>query len=165
MATQLDEPDPNTSAPLRLAVYEEVANRRTAYDTMMWQAPVLSLTAQAFLFTIALSPGNSRLARMLSSFLALISALGSMHVMAKQRFNEKIDNAFLEWEEQRMGVSQVVGVTLHGATEPIARKFRIHRPWYVRQSSSKLWILILGLFAAAALFVLFVTWLRPELLI
>jgi hypothetical protein len=164
MAKQLDEPNPEISAPVQLPVYEAVANRRTAYDNMMWQAPVLSLTAQAFLFTIALSPGSSRLGRILSSLLALVSAIGSMHLMAKQRFNEHLDNCFLEREERRLGITTLLGTTLHGDTKPIAQQLGVRRPWYVRQSSYRLWMLILAAFATAAILVLFVTWLQPELL-
>jgi hypothetical protein len=54
MSDRLNEdPDPSHEQALRLSLYETIAGRRAAYDTMLWQAPVLSLTAQAFL---SLSP-------------------------------------------------------------------------------------------------------------
>ncbi|MER6612681.1 hypothetical protein [Streptomyces xantholiticus] len=35
-------------------VYQAVAARRMQWDALLWQVPALSLTAQAFLFTITL---------------------------------------------------------------------------------------------------------------
>ena len=49
----LDTPDQLTSL---LGVY---ASRYASYTTLLWQVPALSLTAQAFLLTIALSRGRS----------------------------------------------------------------------------------------------------------
>ena len=43
--------------------YAIVAARRTQFDQLVWQVPVLSLTAQAFLFSIALSHDATRTAR------------------------------------------------------------------------------------------------------
>ena len=52
------------SAAISEDQYDLLAARRTSYDEMMWQAPALSLTAQAFLFTIALGPGSTTAARL-----------------------------------------------------------------------------------------------------
>jgi hypothetical protein len=109
-----EEPDLSHEHALELSLYETIANRRATYDTMLWQAPVLSLTAQAFLFTIALGPGNSRLSRLLAGALALITALGSMQLMAKQRIHEKIDNHLLALHEERTGLAQLTGTPMHG---------------------------------------------------
>lgn len=43
-----------------VAMYQVVTGRRQAIDTMMWQVPSLSLTAQAFLLTISLGSDSSR---------------------------------------------------------------------------------------------------------
>ena len=51
--------------------YAIVAARRTQFDQLVWQVPVLSLTAQAFLFSIALSADASRTARVIASVLSL----------------------------------------------------------------------------------------------
>jgi hypothetical protein len=42
----------------QLFAYEMLAERRNQQDFMLWQAPALALTAQAFLLTIALG-GNA----------------------------------------------------------------------------------------------------------
>lgn len=39
-------------------VYSVVASRRLQWDNLLWQVPVLGLTAQAFLFTTALGSGD-----------------------------------------------------------------------------------------------------------
>ena len=71
-----DQSDDRADMEVRLSIHQTLASRRASYDTMMWQAPMLSLTAQAFLFTIALGPGSSRVARVLASLLSFISAVG-----------------------------------------------------------------------------------------
>lgn len=43
-----------------VAMYAVVAARRAQYHNMLWQVPTMSLTAQAFLFTIALGHDSSR---------------------------------------------------------------------------------------------------------
>jgi len=54
---------------------------------MLWQTPVISLTAQAFLFTIAL--GNvDHLGRFIASLLTVIAALASAQLSAKHRYFE-----------------------------------------------------------------------------
>ena len=147
-----------------LSIYETMSNRRTTYDIMMWQAPILSLTAQAFLFTIALGGGSSRLARLMAAALALISALGSMQLMAKHRFSGNVDSRLLQIYEDRIGITQSLGTSMHGRMADRARMANIGRPWYIRLPSTKFWIVILALFAAAAATVLIITWLEPGLL-
>jgi hypothetical protein len=55
--------------------YAAVAARRTQFDQLVWQVPVLSLTAQAFLFSIALSPDGTRTTRIIASLLSLVMTL------------------------------------------------------------------------------------------
>jgi hypothetical protein len=86
------------TAPMEL--YQVVAARRLQWDTLLWQVPVLSLTGQAFLFTIALTSGNSRFARGASAVLALIAILLSMMLMTRHRQAEIADANWLRaWEE------------------------------------------------------------------
>lgn len=54
--------------------YQVVASRRQQFDLMIWQVPVLGLTAQAFLLNIALSHGTSQVARALSAGLAVVTS-------------------------------------------------------------------------------------------
>jgi hypothetical protein len=159
-----EDPDPSHEHALRLSLYETIASRRATYDTMLWQAPVLSLTAQAFLFTIALGEGSSRLARLLAGALALITALGSMQLMGKQRFHEQVDSQLLALHERTTGLADVIGTPMHGPMNERVTAAGLVRPWYAKPSSYKLWMIILASFAVAAFVVILVTWLHPQLL-
>lgn len=68
-----------------IAAYQAVAGRRAQWDSLLWQVPVLSLTAQAFLFTIELSQGNDAWARVISGMLSLNIAVISIMLMARHR--------------------------------------------------------------------------------
>jgi hypothetical protein len=123
--------------------YDVVASRRVATDGMLWQTPVLSLTAQAFLFTIALGPGSSAGARIIAATLALVASLASIQLMAKHRFHEERDSGLLrEYEDAKPGFQAI-----HGP--PANAK----RAWYLF-SSYRLWLVMLAVFAIAAVVVI-----------
>ena len=84
-------------------VYAAVAARRTSFDNMLWQVPVLSFTAQAFLFSIALSPDSTRSARMITSLLALLMSVLSIHLLTRHRQAEVADGEWLGQLEQQFG--------------------------------------------------------------
>ncbi len=65
--------------------YQIIAARRLQYDNLLWQTPVISLTAQAFLFTIALDHDSHAAARIVASSLAFITALATAHLHSKHR--------------------------------------------------------------------------------
>jgi hypothetical protein len=52
---------------------------------LLWQVPALSLTAQAFLLTLALSHDNGNLAKVIASVLSMLIALASGRLMHDQR--------------------------------------------------------------------------------
>jgi hypothetical protein len=105
---------------------------------MVWQTPALSLTAQAFLFTIALGEGTSG-ARLISALLALVAALASMQLMAKHRYLEIQDAKLLERYEEANDL------------EPIhARPNDEEAAWYNQLSSYKVWLAMMASFALAA---------------
>jgi hypothetical protein len=90
----------------RRLMYEMVANRRTNFDSMLWQVPVLTLTAQAFLFTIALSGDSSRAARVIASSLAIVSSFLAVTLMARHRQAEIVDAHWLAAREREwFGIS------------------------------------------------------------
>jgi hypothetical protein len=80
--------------------YAAVAARRTQFDQLVWQVPVLSLTAQAFLFSIALSPAGTRTTRIIASLLSLVMTFLSLHLMVKHRQAEVADGQWLEAYEK-----------------------------------------------------------------
>lgn len=73
-----ERPFDESLAGVDQALYEVVAQRRLHWDELVWQVPILGLTAQAFLFTVALSAGNSQFARATASALAWLAAVLSM---------------------------------------------------------------------------------------
>jgi hypothetical protein len=77
----------STESTAPIVQYQIAAARRQHYDNLLWQTPVISMTAQAFLFTIALGNGEP-FERSIASFLACVVALASIHLMAKHRFFE-----------------------------------------------------------------------------
>ncbi|WP_433602812.1 hypothetical protein ACQPXH_14205 [Nocardia sp. CA-135953] len=99
----MDEAAPRRSADLD-AVYRTVADRRLQYENLLWQVPALSLTAQAFLFSISMGADNDSIARIASSLLALIVSFISIMLMASHRLAERKDALWLErFEDQEIG--------------------------------------------------------------
>lgn len=91
------------------SVYEALAARRLQWDSLLWQVPVLGLTAQAFLFTIALDPASSRLARMISSSRSVVATLMCMQLMASDRRAEVADAHWLSDIEAETGRVRIHG--------------------------------------------------------
>lgn len=67
--------------------YQMLAQRRQNYDNLIWQTPTISLTGQAFLFTIAFGNG-SIVGRLVASILALLASLASEQLLSKHRHFE-----------------------------------------------------------------------------
>ena len=81
--------------------------------------PVLSLTAQAFLFTISLSQGNDAWARVISSLLSLNIAVISILLMGRHRQAELNDAHWLERVER--DVLNLGPLGAHGTAFRISR--------------------------------------------
>lgn len=123
--------------------YSIVASRRQSYDAMLWQTPVLSLTAQAFLLTIALGADTCPPARFLAALLSLFTALGSIQLLAKHRYGERQDSEFLTKFEK-----------LHrkNGFELIHGRYRglLKQSWLAKISSYIVWRALLWFFAISA---------------
>lgn len=78
--------DPSQMTPEQ---YGALNARRDSFNNLVWQTPVLSLTAQAFLFTIIFSTDASALGRIVAGVLSAIVAFASIQLLAKHRFMEK----------------------------------------------------------------------------
>lgn len=112
---------------------------------MMWQAPVLSLTAQAFLLTIALGAESSITARLTASFLSAVAAFASVILMQKHRALEKLCSVALEaFERNKEREGYVV---LHKQPD-----LRTH-PFWVRWSSHVVWTVCLSLFGITSVLI------------
>ena len=82
-----------------------VANR-TTLDQLLWQAPVISLTAQAFLLTLAFSNGADRFYAKIAGVLAALIGLLSWQLFLRHAYLEKCASKKLEeFELEHFGLS------------------------------------------------------------
>jgi len=138
------------------------------WDNLVWQVPLLSLTAQAFLFTIALAGDTSRIARVIAAGLSLIVTFLSITLMARHRQAEIADAHWLEaYEKENF---QALGDAVHGVAfqrnrntadikaGPIGRMIPM-RPGFTT------WVLGLAGFGLAALVVLVLALFWPAVLV
>ncbi|ORY88041.1 hypothetical protein BCR35DRAFT_330259 [Leucosporidium creatinivorum] len=104
MSTSTSTIDPSTSFNLS---YTAATTRRTAYDTLTWQGPVLTFTASAFLYTIFLSSSTAKAARIVACCLNIAtSALGyALFLRANQA--QSIDNDYIAELEKLMGFPEI----------------------------------------------------------
>jgi len=145
-------------------VYAAVAARRLQWDNLLWQVPTLSLTAQAFLFTIALGSDSQRFARVVACVLSLVVTFLSVTLMARYRQGELNDAHWLEQYEMDHGLPVVHGKQFKRERddEPLAAG------WIGRSipllPGFKTRTIGLSLFGVAAVCVLAITWLAPGVL-
>jgi hypothetical protein len=76
--------------------YEVLTQRELEHQSLIWQTPGLSLTAQAFLLTIALGSGSSSVARIIAAILGICAGLLTMQLMDKHRILYALERAQLD---------------------------------------------------------------------
>lgn len=150
------EPSRRDNGELLGSFYQALSSRRLGYDTLMWQVPALSLSGQAFLFTIALGSASSPAARFIASGLAFILALISMQLMSKHRYHEELNSRLLEKIELTTELSTILGFAPH-SPKAMRKEIPVHAGWFTRRSSYRIWMAGLGLFACASLGVVALT--------
>jgi hypothetical protein len=146
-----------------MLAYELLYLRFLEQDAMMWDAPALSMTAQAFLMTIALGSSTSDFARIMASSLAIVVAVMAMQLMAKHRFLAGIDEAEIIRLEDELELPR------HGRRRGAWKDDEYQLQWpktsaFRKRSSYVVWQLGIGLFGCGAITVLVVTVLAPGLL-
>jgi hypothetical protein len=158
--------EPNDDDPGRevlMTLYQVLESRRSAYDTLLWHIPILGLTAQAFLFTVALSPDRSASARSITSFLALMTALISLQMLFKLRYFEMKDSKACKKLEIELGIDRYFGFPPHSPTLERLGDGE-HRPgWLVRPSSFKFLVTLVVIFAGASALIIFMNTIRQLL--
>jgi hypothetical protein len=162
-------PDPRRAA--LTTAYAVVAQRRLGYDHMAWQTPALSFTAQAFLFSIALRPDASSVARFLAAGLALFVAVLSVQLLRKHHHLEYLDSLLLERIERELGFQNVPGL-MHTPHVDSARrraalddgKHDVKAGVFARWDAPLCWTYGLFTFAAGALGVIVLTIVDASLL-
>lgn len=131
------EPDGAGPIAALLAVH---ADQASTYVTLVWQVPALSLTAQAFLFTVLLDPRSPRLARLITAGLSMAISLMSSILMHNHR-KHAVDHAGIAAVlARRLGY----GDALPGVPDPAEALTRISEGNY------RLWLAGLALFGATA---------------
>ncbi|WP_461189960.1 hypothetical protein [Arthrobacter sp. Z4-13] len=84
--------------------YEMLTARFLAHDELLWQTPVLALTAQSFLMTISLSPEVDDWAGATAALLGTVLILMSMHLLGRHRFLELIEKHKLRQLEEALRI-------------------------------------------------------------
>jgi len=141
---------------MRSDVYVALATRRSTFDSLMWQVPAICLTAQAFLFTIALGSSSPPSARYTSSALALVIAFVAMQTMAKHRYNELTDARMLEAMERQYDV-HICGTRPHLPPRIRGAAVGNYTRGWIRLKSADLWLISLGSFGLTGLTVIVLT--------
>jgi hypothetical protein len=141
-------------------VYEAFAARQRDQDALLWQTPALSLTAQAFLFSIALSHGNTEAARLLAASLSLIISFLSIQLMAKHRYIALVRARLLVRLESNQEITAILGVSPHADIPALGAAANEPENWFVALRSSLVWMYGLAIFgiASAAVIVMTAVW-------
>ncbi|KQQ89722.1 MULTISPECIES: hypothetical protein [Micrococcaceae] len=84
--------------------YEMLTARFLAHDELLWQTPVLALTAQSFLMSISLDDGITNIAGATAAAMGAILILMSMHLLGRHRFLELIEKHKLKQLEEAMKI-------------------------------------------------------------
>jgi len=132
------------------AGYSALNARRDAFNNLLWQTPVMSLIAQAFLFTIILSDNTTPVSRVIAAILAIIISVASVQLLSKHRYEEVTHAKELDDIEMKTG------------RYPINR---YHKPkrWFL-QRSFRIWLGILLSFGIVAFIVALLIIFRPDLI-
>jgi len=126
-------------------LYQVIANRRQSTDAMVWQAPALSLAAQAFLLTISLNPISTPFGRFVAAFLGIFTALAAIQSLLMHRKYETYDSIWLSNFESRYWKGDENKRAPHNK-----KNFMKGEPnRCYRIPSHKVWVFVLGAFAVA----------------
>jgi hypothetical protein len=140
--------------------YELLTARFLAHDELLWQTPVLALTAQSFLMTISLSRDVEHWAGATAAALGTVLILMSMHLLGRHRFLALIEKHKLRQLEE---ILQIEPLSTHswawkyGPSPELGKAFG-HKAYGLKSPkynpffsvpSYRIWQVGLGLFAIA----------------
>jgi hypothetical protein len=140
--------------------YEMLTARFLAHDELLWQTPVLALTAQSFLMTTSLSPEVDDWAGATAAFLGAVLILMSMHLLGRHRFLELVEKHKLRQLEELMQIEPLSTHSWGWNYEPAPKlgkafghkQYGLQSPRYYRVfsvPSYRIWQVGLCLFAIA----------------
>ncbi len=138
-----------------LSVY---ATQFGSYTTLLWQVPALSLAAQSFLMTIALSHGNSNSARLIASALSIVIAGTSISLMHNQRGHAINHGELALRVSKELGLARDLGsLAIDDAKPEFTDAESVWVGW--DHGIYHVWKICLGLFIMADIIVFFLTFL------
>lgn len=91
----------------QLAILQCVDNGRVSTNSLMWQVPALTLTAQAFLLTIALNPNTQPTGRAIAAGIGLIIVSATYQLFLRHRHIEVTRAEWLAAFECRFGLPPI----------------------------------------------------------
>lgn len=152
----------------RNEVYSIIASRSVQWDHLLWQMPLLSMTAQAFLFTISLGPETTQLGRTFACVLSIVTLWLVGASMVRQRQSAIADAKWLNkrekhwttkdkqfgkpWRNRRDGVDAAKNLGVIGKLFPAVKPIIT---W---------WLYSFAFFILIDLAILVITWVHPSLL-
>jgi len=151
-----------------------VATRRLQWDLLLWQAPTLALTGQAFLFSIALGGGRSQFSKIVAASLLVLISLSSLHTLSGHRLSELTDSQIIQKFEEDNGLPRMFGVAWRDRRKELVLAQR-QLPWrrvlidrcvahVMRVRSITVWFLTMSAMLAVSCLVLIVACVAPRLL-
>ena len=107
-------------------IYKLISDRRTHWDNLQWQIPSLTLSGEAFLFSVAFDVDKHMWARIVTAGVAAIVAIACILTMSRFRVNEIDDSETLELLERELGLPSMHGRAFSKKRQEfLARKSRI----------------------------------------
>lgn len=90
-------------------IYKLISSRRSHWDNLQWQIPSLTLSGEAFLFSVAFDVQKQVPARIVTALVAAIVAIACILTMSRFRVNEIEDSEMLERLEKELGLEPLHG--------------------------------------------------------
>jgi hypothetical protein len=146
-------PDPPALDDKLLALLNVYSTQFGSYTTLLWQVPVLGLTAQAFLLTIALGSQISDGARIAASGLSIIIACASWWLMHSQRGRAINQAELARRTSAKLSLKSFLGddFRLDDAVPPQTNAQDV---WDVDHLIYQVWKLCMALFIVADIFII-----------
>lgn len=150
----------------RELTYQALVARRLQWDNLLWQVPILSFTAQAFLFSVALGADTSRVGRLASSTLAVVIAFLSVTLMKSHRRAELTDAHWLrDLEREELDAPlHIHGEVFRERRSLTSSDAGLLDKWIPNVRGYRTWVLGLTSFGLMALFIIVVTIVDPAAL-
>jgi AcrR family transcriptional regulator len=136
-----------TEALSKDALLAALLQRHQEDETILWQGPALALAAQAFLLTTALASDTSSAGRVISTLLAIVTALMSMYLVLRKR--QELDSVVQRIERVDRDVAQLFGELFEAhrmVRSPYVRKGKRNNFGALGWRSSELWLFALFCF-------------------